>query len=169
MTDSPKLPGSHSVPIDPNTGRFSTQWTGFFRDLAGYIRSTDGNSEELAQLEARLAALEAAGAIQLSGPFSVQVLGDGTYTFQLIGDTDSPGASYYYGTDVAGAKGFYERLLASLADVDLAGLADGDALVWDATAERFVPGQPSTPQVFTRITADGDVRISADGDIRITD
>lgn len=169
MTDSPQLPALHTQPLDPRSGRFSTQWAGFFRDLAAAIQATTGNTLELADIEMRLAALEAEGAIQFLSPFSVQVLGDGPYTVQLVGDTDAPGVSYFYGTDATGTKGFFERLLSTLADVDLAGLADGDALIWDATAERFIPGPPSTSQVFSRITADGDLRITADGDIRITD
>jgi hypothetical protein len=32
------------------------------------------------------------------------------------------------------------RRLRDLTDVDISGLADGDALIWDADAERFVPG-----------------------------
>lgn len=169
MADSPILPGSHAHLVGSD-GKPTREFYSFFRDLVRFVTQTQGNSAALTDILARLDALEAASASDVVGQHSVQVIQQEAQTLvRLVGDLSSPAAASYYGAGADGAKGWFQRLLATLADVDLTGLADGDALVWDATAERFVPGQPSTPQVFSRITADGDVRITADGDIRITD
>lgn len=169
MADSPILPGQHAWRLTPD-GRLPPEFFRFFRDLIAFVARVQGNTDDLTAIEARLDALEAASQNAVSGQASIQAIEQESATIlRLVGDVSIPGISRYYGTNSDGAKGWYQRLLATLADVDLTGLADGDALVWDATAERFVPGQPSTPQVFSRITADGDVRITADGDIRITD
>lgn len=161
MTDSPLIPGSHSRPIAPD-GKFAAEWYRYFRDLIVYIRETDGNSEELAQLEARVAELEAQGAIQFLSPFSVQVLGDGPFTVQLVGDNDSPGASYFYGTNELGAKGFYQRLLETLADVDVSTPpASGDALVYDGAA--WAP----SPVLLNPMTTEGDLIVGDVGGVPI--
>ena len=174
MADSPILPGPHKWKLAPSPRGgppdLPIEFFKFFRELVGYVRQIQGNTDDLAAIEARLDALEAAAQNAVSGQASIQTIQQEAATIlRLVGDVSIPGVSRFYGTNADGAKGWYQRLLATLADVDLTGLADGDALVWDATTERFVPGQPSTPQVFSRITAEGDVRITADGDIRITD
>ena len=174
MADSPILPGSHQwklvTSVRGGPPDLPPEFFKFFRDLVTYVAQTQGNTASLADILARLDALEAASTNAVTGQYSVQTFQqDAATIIRLLGDIPAPAVQSYYGTNEAGNRGWYQRLLSTLADVDLAGLADGDALVWDATAERFVAGQPSTPQVFTRITAGGDIRITADGDIRITD
>lgn len=165
MADNPLIPGSHGKPLNPD-GSWRGEWWRFLRELSNQPGVSTELASQLNALAARVQTLEDADATNLIGLLSVVVQGS---FLSLRGDAANPGEAFFYGTDENGAKGWYQRLLATLADVDLTGLADGDALVWDATAERFIPGQPSTPQVFSRITAEGDVRITADGDIRITD
>lgn len=165
MADNPLIPGSHGKPLNPD-GSWRGEWWRFLRELSNQPGVSTELASQLNALAGRIQALEDADAPNLIGLLSVLVQGS---FLSLRGDVANPGEAFYYGTDTAGEKGWYQRLLATLADVDLTGLADGDALVWDATAGRFIPGQPSTPQVFSRITAEGDVRITADGDIRITD
>lgn len=73
----------------------------------------------------------------LLGQGSVRVFGDltqGNATAQLDGDENAPAASHYYGTDETGARGFFERLLATLADVDADSPSVGDGLVWNGSA-----------------------------------
>lgn len=174
MADSPSLPSSRAWKLVPSkhggAPDLPLEFFQFFRELTTFVSQTQGNTAELAGIQARLDALESAASSELLGQHSVRtVIQDAQTLIRLVGDVANPGASTFYGTSEDGARGWYQRLLSTLADVDLTGLADGDALLWDATAERFVPGQQATPQMFTRITADGDVRITADGDIRITD
>lgn len=94
-------------------GPFSREWYDFFRAIQPL---TAGNTELQAEIDAilvRLAALEdaPADAATINGLASVNVTGSlesGLVQIQLQGDTDAPGASYYYGTDATGAKGWYE-------------------------------------------------------------
>lgn len=171
MADSPILPGSHLWKLN-RQGQLPEDFWRFFRDLVTYVRQTQGNTGDLAAFEARLAALEQSGlSADVLGNMSVQVLGsleDGQVVLQLRGDSASPGPLFHYATDASGNKGWLENLLSSLADVDFTTLpATGDALVYDGS--RWAPAQVSPPQIYSRITADGDVRITAEGDIRITD
>ena len=159
MADSPILPGSHSKPIAPS-GTFATEWYRYFRDLIAYIRETQGNSTALAELEARVAALEEQTSpdARILGPESVQVNGlleTGLVLLRLVGDVPSPEASSYYGTDASGARGWYQRLLATLADVDFSTPPGvDDVLKFDGTS--WVPGQAAAAQVFNYITTDGE-------------
>ena len=61
-------------------------------------------------------------------------LADGRVQLLLVGDEVSPAASHYYGTDETGVRGFFERLLATLADVDADSPSVGDGLVWNGSA-----------------------------------
>lgn len=168
MADSPILPGDRAWK-DASGRPLPVEFYRFLRDLVGFVAQIQGNTAELADILARLDALEAGGGIDINGPGSVQVLGDApNFTLQLFGDQLSPGLRYFYGTDIAGQKGWFERLLSTLADVDLTGLADGDAIVWDAGAGKFVPGD-SAGAIFNRITDVGDIRVTTQGDLRVTD
>lgn len=143
MADSPLLPGQHAWRLTPD-GRLPPEFFKFFRDLISFVSQTQGNTSDLASINARLDALEAANSgSNIVGQHSIQVIQQEAQTIvRLFGDVGAPGATRYYGTDSTGARGWFERLLSSLADVDLVTTppADGDALVWDATAERWVPG-----------------------------
>ena len=150
--------------------------TGWWYDYLRTLTPSDLAAElqaQIADLIERVGELENESDLlaQFNGIASVRVTGSlasGVVNITLVGDDDAPGASYYYGTDASGEKGWYERLLSTLADVDVTTPpVAGDALVYDGTA--WVPGIAAQPQIFSRITAAGDVRITADGDIRITD
>lgn len=166
MADSPILPGDRAWK-DASGRPLPVEFYRFLRDLVGFIAQIQGNTAELTDILARLDALEAAGAVDIDGPLSVQVLGSApNFTLQLFGDQLSPGPKFAYATDAAGQKGWFERLLSTLADVDLTGLADGDAIVWDAGAMKFVPGD-SGSSLFTRITDTGDIRRTTQNDLRV--
>jgi hypothetical protein len=168
MADSPDLPGERAWRVGPD-GRLPLEYWKFLRDLTTYVRQTRGNTASLSEIDARLDALESAGANAVTGQNSVNVSQQDAETIiRLVGDLAVPGAGRYYGTSSDGTRGWYERLLSTLSDVDFTTPpATGDALVYDGA--NWAPAQVSTPQIFSRITADGDVRITADGDIRITD
>lgn len=110
MADSPILPGSHLWKLN-RQGQLPEDFWRFFRDLVTYVRQTQGNTSDLAAFEARLATLEHSGlSADILGNMSVQVLGSlagGEVVLQLRGDSASPGASRYYGTDQEGSKGFH--------------------------------------------------------------
>jgi hypothetical protein len=170
VADSPQLPGSHSRPLDARGG-WSREWYGYLRSLTQYVAATTDNSSGLADALERITALEAGGSsASIVGQNGVRVEGSlagGLVRVLLEGATASP--STYYGMDASGALGFYARTLATLSDVDLTGLADGDTLVWSAGTSTFVPGEGGGASLFTRIDAAGDIRITASGDLRITD
>lgn len=160
MADSPELPGSHRWKLVevPGSNRLDLppEFFKFFRELVGYIRQIQGNTDDLAEIETRLDALESAAAQgAITGQASVQAIQQEAATIvRLVGDVPIPGVSRFYGTNAGGARGWHQRLLATLADVDLTGLADGDALVWNATSERFVPGQMSGGGVLPVVTGE---------------
>lgn len=169
MADSPLLPGQHAWRLTPD-GRLPPEFFKFFRDLISFVSQTQGNTSDLTSVNARLDALEAANSgTNIIGQHSIQAIQQEAQTIvRLFGDVGAPGATRYYGTDSTGARGWYERLLSTLADVDVSTPpTPGDALVFDGT--NWAPAQVAPPQDYTRITAEGDVRITADGDIRITD
>jgi len=130
MADSTSLPNDRAALVD-SSGQVTRIWFQFFRglgattttdavDLSGYLPNT----------------------VNLLGPASVKVdgsLGAGAATLRLVNDSPAPGNSRYYGTSLLGVKGWHLRDLATLADVDMAGLADGDAVTWDLAAGKFVP------------------------------
>lgn len=163
----PRAQGPFSNP----DGSPTVEWYDFLRALAEALDAATSDAERIAILEQAVAALQEAGVtVSITGPATVQVLGNGTdgFVVTLDNDTPAPGESQFYGTDADGAKGWYQRLLATLADVDLTGLADGDSLQWDATAEKWIGAQAVVLQTFNRIDAAGDIRIGADGSLRIT-
>jgi hypothetical protein len=124
-------------PLTDAAGHPLPEWYDFWRALAELLDSAD--AESIAGLQAAVAALQQAGvSLAITGPASVRVLGQSPeFVLTLDGDDPSPGANRYYGT-AEGAKGWHARLLATLADVDMTDLADGDVLRWDATAELWV-------------------------------
>lgn len=164
MADSPLIPGSHAKPLNPD-GSWRGEWWRFLRDLSSQPGISSGLATQLNALAARVLALEEESPSSLFGLLSVLVEGNNV---SLRGDVAEPGESFYYGTDATGTKGWHERVLSTLSDVDLTTPPNtGDALVYDGTS--WAPAQVSPPQIYSRITADGEVRITADGDIRITD
>lgn len=173
MADSPILPGSHQWRLVPGLRGgppdLPPEFFKFFRDLVTYVAQTQGNTASLAEILARLDALEAASTNAVTGQYSVQTFQqDAATIIRLLGDIPAPAVQSYYGTNEAGNRGWYQRLLSTLADVDVTTPPEaGDALVYDGA--KWAPAQVAPPQIYSRITAHGDVRITADGDIRITD
>lgn len=151
MTDSPLLPGQHSWK-DAGGRPLPVEWFRFLRDLAGYIKTTQGVTVDLAALQAQIDALEG---VTLTGPMSVLVSGgDGTYSLRLVNDQATPGALHYYGTNATGAKGWHALAMTALADVELTGLTDGDALSWNATS---LVWEPVAPGMTNPMTTAGDL------------
>ena len=140
MADSPDLPGERAWRVGPD-GRLPLEYWKFLRDLVTYVRQTQGNSASLAEIEARLDALESSGASAITGQHSVQVTEEAAETLiRLVGDLAVPGVSRYYGTNASGARGWYERLLSTMADVDLSvPPADFDSLTYDSASGKWIP------------------------------
>lgn len=139
--------------------RPTLQWYDFLNRLAASLDTSSDQQGDIDDILAEIERIKEALTAGIVGPASVRVLGSlssGAVTLQLVNDEVTPSDGFYYGTDATGAKGWFSRLLATLNDVDLAGLANGDTLVWNATTEKFEPGQPAQPQVFNYITSDGE-------------
>lgn len=114
MTDYRSLPGLHSNPIDPRTGRWTDPWLKYLRDLAKQGSESSDQSAAIEQISDRVTALEQHESdASIQGLNSVAVSGtlaDGLVQVALRGDSASPGALRYYGTDEDGTKGFHAIL-----------------------------------------------------------
>lgn len=138
MADSSSLPGSHYWPALPYPFWMWFQQVEAFRASGQTaIINLAAVTESVTALDARVTTLEAASGVgTLTGPQSVRV--DGALatgaTVRLRGDVSAPGASFYYGTNPAGTKGWYTHAVSTLADVDLTGLVADDVLRWSGTA-----------------------------------
>lgn len=113
MPANPTIPRPDNALLNPQwQGRPSNEWYTFWQQLLQFVRENGGTEADIAALEARVAALEAdsgADAV-IQGQYSVEVLGSlegGTVTVQLVGDTISPGNTYYYGTGQTGVRGWF--------------------------------------------------------------
>lgn len=110
MALAPILPRAQAALIGAggNDPRFapSKEWFDFFRALLAAAQGNADLADAIAQLIARLEAIEGSSIV---GPQSVQVFGSldaGGVTLLLRGDVSAPGALYHYGTDVLGIKGW---------------------------------------------------------------
>lgn len=169
MPVNPGLLPNDSAPIDNQGGLCTQEWRDFFLLLADGAESEELASEYQA-LADRVAALEQDGGAYL--PISTVAVGVNSVTqsgtlaggyiaFSLVGDSDAPGNSFYYGTDDAGDKSFYLLQLDALSDVDLTTVppTSGDALVFDGTD--WVPGAVlSNP-----MTTEGDIIVADVGGV----
>ncbi len=111
MADSPILPGQHAWKLTAD-GRLPIEFFQFLRDLIPFIQEASGNTLDVAELEARVSALEAASSEDalVQGILSVVSQGslaDGVVQLLLRGDVDEPGLTSYYGTNAVGEKGWY--------------------------------------------------------------
>ena len=110
MADSPILPGPRAW-RDGAGKPLPVEFYQFLRDLVRFVSQTTGNTDSLASILARVAALEDAPSLdaEISGPSSVAVFGtlaDGSVVVQFANDSVSPGNTYRYGTGPTGAKGW---------------------------------------------------------------
>ena len=111
MADSPILPGSHQWKLVPSprggTPDLPPEFFRFFRDLVTYVAQTQGNTASLADILARLDALEAASTNAVTGQYSVQTFQqDAATIIRLLGDIPAPNGLSYYGTDENGNRGW---------------------------------------------------------------
>ena len=162
-----------SAALTNAAGPPTAEWRRFFESLAAQTDNLTLQAEYLA-LAARVSALEddpGADIGLILGQQSIKhvgVLTSGNVYLTLQGDAESPGNSYYYGTDATGVKGWHALSLDALADVDLTTTPPvaGDALVYDGAA--WVPGAVSAPVQSNRITADGNFRVTTTSALRVT-
>lgn len=93
-------------------GPFTREWYDFFRSLLQFVGDNSDSAAQIQEILSRLEALENEAddpAATINGLASVQVFGSlesGLVQIQLSGDSDSPGNTYYYGTDSTGVKGW---------------------------------------------------------------
>jgi hypothetical protein len=110
MANLPVLPRAQAP---ANTGgAFTREWYDFFRAIRPLAADNEALQAEIDAILVRLQALEDAPVTEatINGLSSVQVLGSlesGLVQILLQGDSDSPGATFYYGTDAAGLKGWH--------------------------------------------------------------
>lgn len=105
---APTLPRAQSSIAD-RAGSPTREWYAFFRALLSFYQESGSLPAEFSELEARVSVLEnESGAdFSISGLMSVSVQGtpqSGQVQIYLVGDTFTPGPTYYYGTDSAGNK-----------------------------------------------------------------
>lgn len=143
-TNDPSLPNARAALVDAR-GLPASEWRKFFEKLSRQPTLTADQSAEIAALAGRVAALEAEGVdlgqiIGLGSVSAVGSLGD-QVVIQLQGDEDAPTASYYYGTDDTGVRGWHPLALESLSDIDLITTPPvaGDALLFDGV-DTWAPG-----------------------------
>jgi len=94
----------------------TNEWYVFFQRTLDYLQATGVDPSVIADIEARLAALEASGGADflLQGLMSVAVAGTpagGVVQLSLDGDVQAPGGLFGYGTNIAGDKGWYRPAL----------------------------------------------------------
>lgn len=111
MINSATLPRAQAQFVD-NAGRPTREFYDFLRGLITLIDSANGDSSAIADLLARVEALENEGASSaiIQGLMSVAVngtLAGGVVQVYLQGDAENPGNTYYYGTDAAGERGWH--------------------------------------------------------------
>lgn len=127
-------------------GRIDVVWHRFLREL--------GPITDIADLQAAVAALQDALAAigtprDVIGQYSVQAIpGDGAYYLHLLGDTEEPGFTYYYGTGPDGLKGWYPvaDTVEAAAD-ELTKAVDAEGVVTFGLADTAV-----TPGTYTNAT-----------------
>lgn len=102
-----------SEPVLDQNGHFTVPWQNYLRTRYGDAAASEIIAEleaQIADLLARVEALEEGESARIVGPQSVSVVGslaNGLVQLTLVGDSVSPDPEYYYGTDASGAKGFH--------------------------------------------------------------
>jgi len=107
---NPILPKAQSH-IAETSRQPSREWYEFFRKLLQFIQESGADPGVIASILARLDELEQEdNFFVINGLMSIDVSGTpeaGVVQIKLDGDIESPGTSYYYGTNAAGVKSFY--------------------------------------------------------------
>lgn len=123
------IPRAQSAVVD-RAGLPTREWYTYWLQLAQDAGLTEGQQKQLAELAARVAALEAAGggsSLSIIGVGSVLTLGAQIVQITLDGDNDAPGTTYFYGTGPDGTKGWYKLADSFSADAgELAKSVDPD-------------------------------------------
>lgn len=141
MADSPIFPGNSTSPLTQD-GQWRGEWFRYFRDLAKQPRITTDQSAAILALAERVVALEEGeeGSAIIQGLHSVRVLG-----------SLSSGA-----------------VTLQLVNDEAAPEASSYYGTNDTGAKGFHALPEAPPQLFNRITNDGDARIDGDGNLRVT-
>ncbi|NJB80283.1 hypothetical protein [Xanthomonas arboricola] len=95
--------------IADRLGLPTREWYTYLLDLANSAGMTPDQLQRFEQLVAAVDALQqqGGGRANIQGVGSVEVVGMEIMQIYLVGDNDAPGASWYYGTGLDGAKGWY--------------------------------------------------------------
>lgn len=106
----PVIPIKQSFLVDSN--RITTrEWYNFFNELLRLLAQGDSASDAvIADIIARIQALENEGSFLIQGLGSIQVDGtpeNGIVQLSLVNDVQNPGNTFYYGTGPTGQKGWF--------------------------------------------------------------
>lgn len=108
MAANPQLPRPQSALIDARDWPTS-EWHTFWQQLLQFVQENGGTAEQIAEILARIEALENGGAGIVKGDQSIFTTGvlPNVVTVTLLNDSAAPGNTYYYGTGPTGTKGFF--------------------------------------------------------------
>lgn len=150
------IPRANSGPIDQRTGAFTREWRAFLNELQTLV-DAGASDADIAAIEAAIAQLQAevnaiGGGSAIIGQNSVKVTGSGPRYVYLENDTDNPGFSYFYGTNSAGAKGWWRVFDVINADTDDFVQTDsGYVVLGEVATPGDLPGSGSTGEAW-RVT-----------------
>lgn len=144
-------------PIANRDGTVTKAWLDYLRGLAesGNISSLQ---QAIDQINAAIAELQNSGGLpndtKILGDGSISVdgiLANGVVVVSLQNDEAIPDPASYYGTSKDGIKGWHGLAVDSLRDVDAPTPADGDALIWSDSEQKWIP-LPVTAQFGNVLT-----------------
>lgn len=167
-TDGSGSKGFYALPSGgigdaPNNGtaylRRNAAWTAAdFSLLAGV--ATDGQIPAAIARDAEVAAAYPPNARTITGANSISGGGDLTAnrTLSLVGDTASPAANRYYGTDGTGTRGFFDLPTGSIAEAPINGLAYVRRnAAWTSNDFSLITGTASDAQIPAAVARDAEV------------
>lgn len=163
------IPRANAAPLGQD-GRWRTEWYTFLSNLAKQPGTSADIATQLSSLAARVTTLENESDFlaELIGTGSVRITGSlaaGAVVFSLVNDESAPSASYYYGTDSLGLKGWHV-LNAGVVPYDnaISGLSatDVQAAIDELAAEKL-DDAPSDGQEYVRKNGDWEVATGGGG------